>query len=89
MLIKNHALGLLVERDSDVSLGTCALWEKCIPVEACSLLLFDVNVCLGDTYFHLVCEPPCEPDLAPCLGPRQTLERMTDRERIHKHNDNE
>lgn len=89
MLIKNHALGLLVERASAVSQGMSVLWEEFIPIETCSLLLFDVSVCVGDTHFHLVCEPPCEPDLAPCLGPRQTLKRMTDRERIHKHIGNE
>lgn len=90
ILIKNHAVGLLVGQFSAVSLGTpSVLQEEFIPIETCSLLLFDVYVRVGDTHFHLVCEPPCEPDLAPCLGPRQTLRRMTDRERIHTHNDNE
>lgn len=27
---------------------------------------------LGVTHFHLVCEPPCGPDLAPYLGLTQT-----------------
>ncbi len=90
ILIKNHALGLLVGRASAVSPGTPSfLQEEFIPIETCSLLLFDVYVCVGDTHFHLVYEPPCGPDLAPYLGPRQTLERMTDHGRTHNHNDNE
>lgn len=47
------------------------------PVHYSSLMC--VCVCAGDTHFHLAYEPPCGPDPAPCLGPRQTLERENDR----------
>lgn len=32
-------------------------------------------ICFNCTYFHLVCEPPSGPDLAPCLDLRQTWEK--------------
>lgn len=46
-----------------------------------------MQLCVRGTHFHLACEPPCGPDLAPCQGPRQTCERMTDRGWIHNLND--
>lgn len=55
------------------------------PVYYCSLM----QMCVQGTHFHLVYEPPCGPDLAPCLGPRQTWEKMTDRGQIRSHNDHE
>lgn len=88
--IKNHALNLLVERASTVSLGMSVLREDFIvqrPVHYSSLM--SVHVCVDDTHFHLVCELPCEPNLAPCQGLRQTLKTMTGHEKKYKHNNNE
>lgn len=90
ILIRSRAPGLLGGQAAAVSQRMPSfLLVEFIPIQTCSLRLFDVHVCGADTHFHLVYEPPCGPDLAPCLGPRQTLERMTGRERIHKHDGNE
>lgn len=42
-------------------------------------------ICFYCTYFHLVCEPPSGPDLAPCLGLRRTWEGYKQWNYFHDH----
>ncbi len=87
ILIKTRALGKWHESVLLPPGMPFFLQEEFFPLETWSLLTLDVYVHVGDTYFHLVYEPPCGSDLVPCLSQRQTLGRMTEHE-IYNHNDN-